>query len=212
MAMICSICSHPDVKLINRQIVSSGNLSQIARTYKVGYDSLRRHRDSHVGPAALRGVRRSDENHGVRLLEDLDDLVGSSRRILRKAEESGHSKTALLAIKETRSSISTIAAISHAMWETQNKENLITVEAAENAFLEAGFKKLTKQEQQTYSELVFKMMELSGSTFQEEEPEPDPIEVDEELHVDQEDFALKPVKVPVKKPVGMRRTTPRKRR
>jgi hypothetical protein len=145
-------------------------------------------------------VRKSTENHGARLLEDLDDLVVRARRILRKAEEDGHSKTALAAIKETRASIMSIAQISHAIWEAQQQTTIEVQAREEDKWHREGFRKLTKEKQRQYADLVYEMFALGNDRFDPEDFEdPEPESPADELYLDQEDFSLKPRQVPVRR-------------
>jgi hypothetical protein len=120
MTQVCRVCSHPKRKEIEREILAGGVLSAIARKYGVGRDSVWRHKENHIGTEIARQVRRSDQIHATKLLGDLEGLVDSARTILRKAEEDGHSGTALKAIKEVRSTLVALAQISHAMWESHS--------------------------------------------------------------------------------------------
>ena len=236
MTQSCRVCSHPDRKSIDRQILSSGNLSELSRKLGISYDSLWRHKRDHIGGAAAAGVRKSTENHGVRLLEDLDDLVITARRILREAEADGHRVTSLKAVKEVRSSILAIAQISHAIWEQQNKEQQTIIiqeqQKEQKDWIKEGLKVLTPEEHKEYRRLNIKLLAAQGGNFPEDEVEPpdpsvDPEDLGEgdrpiltvstdqnfdsagELVVDPRDHSLKPQPTPRKKQ-EMRRTTPRK--
>ena len=146
--MVCRVYSHPDRKKIDRQVISGGNMSEIAKQYDISYNSLWRHKQSHLYGAAVAGLRKSNENHGVRLLEDLDDLVITARRILRDAEADGHRTTALKAIKEVRASIVSIAQISHAIWTQQQQEAQTIIvqqqEEEQSRWFKEGWPSLTK--------------------------------------------------------------------
>jgi len=178
MTQVCRVCSHPDRKKIDREILSSGNLSQIARKYKLGYDSVWRHKNTHVGGAAAAGVRKANQNHGVRLLEDLDDLVITARRILREAEADGHRVTALKALKECRASLVSIAQVSHAIWEQQNKEQQTIIiqeqQKEEKDWIREGLKVLTPVEYTEYRRLNVKLLAAQGGNYSNEEEPPDP--------------------------------------
>ena len=222
MTQVCRVCSHPDRKAIDRQILSGGNLSEIAKANNVSYNSIWRHKQNgHIGGAALAGVRKSDQNQGVRLLEDLDDLIVTARRILREAEADGHRKTALAAVKEVRSSVLAIASISHAIWTQQNQEAQTIVvqqqEEDQSRWFTEGWPSLTKEEQTEYRRLCIKMLSNSGGhiTNEADLEEPD-LGNSGELRVDQTDFSLKPTRRSTpRKPDqdpgtgGMKRSTPR---
>ena len=73
--MVCRVCSHPDRKKIDREIVAGGNLSAISRQYNISTNSIGRHKQGHIAPALARGAEVATKNHGVQLLESLDDLL-----------------------------------------------------------------------------------------------------------------------------------------
>lgn len=179
MTQVCQVCTHEDRKRIDREIARGGNLSEIAKKYQLSYNSVWRHSREHLPGAAARGAVRSFENHGVKLLEDLDDLVATARRILREAEGDGHRRTALAAVKETRSTIESIARIQHAIWQqTQQQQTIVEVQQQQDSpqWIRDGFKTLTPAERQQYKRLCIKI--LSGTdTSNETEPEDtDPIQ------------------------------------
>lgn len=179
----CRVCQLPEKirKDIDRQIVRGINLTELVQQlnkkgFELSYDSMWRHKRDHLGPAAARGVRVAAQNHGARLLEDLDDLVTIARRILRKAEEDGHAKTALAAVKETRASIMSIAQISHAIWQEQSRDQtIIEVREEENSqFLDEFWKaiqSLPKEDQDTLRAIHFKALAKMGGSYDSEPSE-----------------------------------------
>lgn len=104
MAAPCSICTHPAVEAINRELIRGTAMSVLARRYEVGDDSVRRHRDRHLTRALGKAVeaKRLDitaerlvdwggslQLKTLKLLaraEELDDL-GNARGLIREARE-----------------------------------------------------------------------------------------------------------------------------
>lgn len=123
MTQVCRVCSHPDRKTIDREIVSGGNLSEIGRRYGIGKDSVWRHKRDHLGGAAVAGVRRSFENHGVKLLETMldrmNELTARTESLLDQAEEKDQVRNALLAVQQLRNNYQTMGTIITSMGQTE---------------------------------------------------------------------------------------------
>lgn len=173
----CKACNLPinERKQLDRDLLRGVPITTLSQRYNLSRDVLYRHKNNHLGAAAALGVRRAAENHGTRLLEDLDELVITARRILREADEDGHRKTALAAVKEVRASIVAIAQISHAIWQQQQQDATI-IEVTEQdeqsrRWFAEGFASLTENEQQTYRKLVLKMVGGIGGHSSDFDPE-----------------------------------------
>lgn len=167
----CKVCSLPveERKVLDRALLRGENITALSKKYKLSRDVLYRHKKLHIGGAAARGVRQMSENHGVRLLEDLDELVITARRILRQAEQDGHPTTALKAIKEVRGSIVALAQVTHSVWQQQNSEQqTIILEQQENQtaqWVQDGLRALTPDERTEFRRLTVKMLSAAGSQY-----------------------------------------------
>lgn len=222
MSQSCKICNHPDRKFIDTQLASGLSMSEISRKHGISYDSLWRHKESHVGPGLARAAQKSLQNHEdnllMRIVDKLDKLTVRTEGLLDKAEASGKVRDTFLGVQQLRNTYETAIKLWTTISQQQGQQRLITIEQQEgNSWLSSGFKKLSKADQEAFADITFKLYELSGGSFEEEaeyveeeQPVPPSIEADEELRVAPEDFSLRPVKIPKKKVTGMTRTRPRK--
>ncbi len=215
MSQVCSACSHSKRKSIDKEIVNNGNISKIAEKYNLSTNALYRHRDNHIGSQLLAGTTLATKNHGVALLESLDELVVCARRILHRAEADGHNKTALSALKESRLTLVSIMQTTHLLWQERLKESTIIEVSQEHQYINEqwgkNYKKLPQSEREAFQATLLKCMASTGPThYDTEEVEVDPEYVSEEIPT-----MVEPYEVPesLEAPVTtstMRRSKPRK--
>lgn len=183
----CKACNLPidDRKALDRSLLRGEPITTLSQQYNLSRDVLYRHKKGHLPAAAARGVQQTELNHGVRLLEDLDDMVSTARRILSKAEADGHSKTALLALKESRASIMAVAQLSHAIWlqQHEDKQTIVVEQQSEQEkqWLREGLAALSDQEYRVFRQLLLKMFAAAGSRDGAESPHRELSPDDEQL-------------------------------
>lgn len=190
---------HPDRKTIEKQIISGIPISTIARQYQLGRDALFSHRDRHLTPQLAGAATRSLKIHTEDLLNELLDLASTTKDILRTALEDGHRGLALKSVQQARNNIEVLTRFVLSMEEIRIKEDTIIVQEQESsAWLKEGFKKLSKQEQEQYINLVYRMVELTGGNYQDGDPDQDP---DPAFRIDPDDSSIQ-------EPVRPRRKEP----
>ena len=110
MGRYCTVCRDPNVADINAAILAGESYRDIAARHRYSAATLCRHKD-HI-PAALvkaheaREVARADD-----LLQQAQDLLASALHILRKAENRGDDRTALLANREAAGRLELLARV-----------------------------------------------------------------------------------------------------
>ena len=105
----CSICSHECLEEIDRALVRSIALSEIAALFRVSDDALSRHKANHL-PATLVKAREAQEvAQADDLLEEVRSLQSRALTILNTAEGVGDLRTALGAIREARGNLELLA-------------------------------------------------------------------------------------------------------
>ena len=99
----CSVCQHPKIAEINQAIVTNVTLRDIASQFKIGYMSVKRHKDAGHIPQALAKAQEAKE------IAKSDDLLKWTKGILSKsisymnqAEGAGDLRTAIAGVREAR--------------------------------------------------------------------------------------------------------------
>ena len=128
----CKICQLPEKtsKALDRQLISTGNISALAQQFGVSRDSLYRHKLNHIGPAAFKGVRKAAENHGVNLLQDMQDLMETTKQILESSLATGHRSLSLKAVAQIRANTEVLGKIIFSL-DQQSAQGLDPSEVAE---------------------------------------------------------------------------------
>jgi hypothetical protein len=98
----CSICHHERSEEINRALVGSTALSEIAALFRVSDDALSRHKAKHLPTALAKTEKARETAQAEDLLSELRGLQTRTVAILEAAETSGEHRTALAAIGEAR--------------------------------------------------------------------------------------------------------------
>lgn len=121
----------PDqVKQIERQIISGKSLASLSREHGVTENTLRHFRDNHLGARMLAGASRSLKQHTESLLQDMVDIMQTSKDILASAMEDNHRNLSLKAIKEIRNNVETTGKILFSI-QQQATQGLDPAEIAE---------------------------------------------------------------------------------
>jgi len=106
----CTICTHPQVNEINRQLIEHiVTYRQIADTFGVSYAALRRHRDEHLTEKAVVARQQNEEARdimqGDTVLDSLLMLKDKALGILQRAEQDEKPGIQLSSIREARACI-----------------------------------------------------------------------------------------------------------
>jgi hypothetical protein len=105
MARPCSVCTHPKRDEIDSALLIGESLRNIAKQFSVGSTAVFRHKD-HVSKTLVKAAEADAEireiTRGEDLLQQVRDLNQRTLRILRDAETTGDSRTALAAVREAR--------------------------------------------------------------------------------------------------------------
>ena len=105
----CTICVHPEAKLLDQRLVSGEAFRHIAARFEVSTGSLQRHKAAHL-PASLTKARDAEEViRADDLLDQARSLQEKALSILSKAEAAGDLRGALGAIRESRGNLELLA-------------------------------------------------------------------------------------------------------
>ncbi|GAN55470.1 hypothetical protein [Tanticharoenia sakaeratensis] len=116
MGRVCSICTHPRRRDIDRLLVNPTlSMREVAQAIPgVGEKSLERHRNNHLMPRIQKaeGLTREEVGEAVGLVGQMDELRERAMELLDKAEDSGDLRTAIAAIREARGVLDSLARLS----------------------------------------------------------------------------------------------------
>ncbi len=105
----CTVCSHPNVKEINRALVSGEANTKLSSIFAVSEQALRRHKSSHLPTKLVMAHEAEEAAQADNLLEQLGDLQRRTLAILEVAEKTRQHRTALSAIREARGNLELLA-------------------------------------------------------------------------------------------------------
>src|SRR5690242_20627807 len=114
MGRHCTVCRHPDRNAIDLALFRhQQTYDQIASRYGLVSMSLRRHQENHLRltwdlSKGLRAMLSGDN-----LLEELSDIHKETRELMAEARQQGDIRTALMAIRESRSNLDSYHRITH---------------------------------------------------------------------------------------------------
>ena len=111
MPQLCSVCTHPDRAAIDQEILVGTPVRDIAGHYGIGKSSIDRHK-KHIPVALLKAQEAVVVSNADTLLHQVKDLQSKALQILTDAQAAGDPKTALMAIREARSTLELLGKVS----------------------------------------------------------------------------------------------------
>lgn len=100
MPRSCTVCTHPDRRRIDEELVSGTPLRNVAEQFRLKPTSLHRHDHNHIPTALAKAHNAQQVAAADGLLERLEDLTTEAHRLKTKAEKGGDLRTALSAVRE----------------------------------------------------------------------------------------------------------------
>ena len=105
----CTVCSHPDRQAIDEALVLGTSQRQLAATFSLSKDAVRRHHAAHLSPA-LRKVAETRQTGGAaKAVDELAELRERARRLLDAAEAKGDLRNAGALIGQLRGIVELLA-------------------------------------------------------------------------------------------------------
>lgn len=105
----CTVCPHPDRQAIDEALVLGTSMTQLATTYELSKDAIRRHRTAHLS-SALRKVAEARQTGGsVKAIDRLEDLLQRAESLLAIAEAKGDVRNATAVIGQLRGIVELLA-------------------------------------------------------------------------------------------------------
>jgi hypothetical protein len=110
MGRYCLACFHPNRAAIDAALVEHATgYARLAARFGLSYGGIRRHERAHLAHA----FRDAEELHAMidteALVAKLEELDSAVRRVLHRGESGGDDRLVLLAVKEGRSNVDTLA-------------------------------------------------------------------------------------------------------
>lgn len=123
MPQTCRVCAHPKTKDIEDSIIQGVPHTTIAKQYDIHFQSVRYHSENHLPDKLVKAARDKGQKHADNILSGIKDLLERTNAIMEQAEDDGHNRLALDAIKEARSTYELLSKIAVKMEEYQRKNH-----------------------------------------------------------------------------------------
>ncbi len=156
MPQSCRVCAHPNTKEIETAIINGVPNTLIAEQFDVNYQSVRNHAKNHLPDKLIKAAEKDDYKHADGILSGITSLLERTNKILDGAEERGHNRLALEAIKEARSTYELLSKIAVKMEEYRRRDE-DQKESANLTNFENGLSVLTDGELETLVSLLGKV-------------------------------------------------------
>jgi hypothetical protein len=111
MSVTCKTCTHPAKEEIDKALLAGQPYRGVAKQYEASAPSVYRHQQDHLPAAMVKAVEAAEIAHGDSLLEQLKWLQVKALGILTKAEQAGDLRTALIAVREVRSTLELVGKV-----------------------------------------------------------------------------------------------------
>ena len=111
MPRSCKVCSHDEVKSIDKAIVSGESLRKIAERYDIHYSTICRHKQ-HLASKIQAASVITAAREGLSVMQQVSDFMQKAHDLLNTAEQANDTKTAIQAVRECRSCLELMARIS----------------------------------------------------------------------------------------------------
>ena len=111
MGRTCATCIHPEHEAIDKALLAGQPYRSVARQYEASPPSVYRHQQDHLPAAMVKALEVAQVAHGGSLLEQLNGLQIKALGILTRAEQAGDLRTALMAVREVRSTLELVGKV-----------------------------------------------------------------------------------------------------
>lgn len=122
MSMACTICTHDKRLEIDQAIVQGKSFQSIAKSYGVDAQCVSRHAKNHLSRQLLKHDEIRDRINSGRILDEVEDLLTRTKRILRDSEADNQRGMALGAIREIRSTLEFLSKLAITLQAIQQQE------------------------------------------------------------------------------------------
>jgi len=110
MPRTCLACSSPERAAIEKALVSGEPLRNIAERVPISPQSLLRHKE-HLSEAIGKASEKREESLGANVLAEAERLRAKAWELLKRPENEGDTRGAVVALREARECLGTIAGV-----------------------------------------------------------------------------------------------------
>ena len=110
MPRTCVACSHPERAAIDNALAAGQPFRDIAGRFSLSRSGLHRHKD-HVAQAIVKASEKREESLGANVLAEAERLRAKAWELLKRPENEGDTRGAVVALREARECLGTIAGV-----------------------------------------------------------------------------------------------------
>ena len=166
----CTVCQHPQLQEIEKQIIEDVPHTTIANQYDLGNQAVRNHSINHLPKRLVLARKRKEMQHNESILDHLNKIVSDTRNILDDAIDQDQKGLALKAIKEARSNMELLSKIAVKQREYE-KEDEQREQRKDDAKFAKGIEYLTTPELEALSYLQCKIIERDSNMVPDQRTE-----------------------------------------
>ena len=161
MPRSCTVCNDTSRLAIDRELVSGGSYSGIARRYGLNSEAVRRHARLHLSRQLVQAYDKKSLTESTELLNRIEDLLTKATTIFNRNFEKGKDALALKALTEQRNTLGLVVNIASALHQARALElELAQMQHQEASRLDVS--KLTDEELEAVVTILDKLEKDDG--------------------------------------------------
>jgi hypothetical protein len=110
MPRTCLACAHAERAAIDTALAAGQPFRDIAGRFSLSRSGLHRHKD-HVAQAIVKASEKREESLGANVLAEAERLRAKAWELLKRPENEGDTRGAVVALREARECLGTIAGV-----------------------------------------------------------------------------------------------------
>jgi hypothetical protein len=120
---ICKICSHPKRLEIDRKLVQGQTMASISKEYGMSEAAVLNHRDHHLSRQLKQAQDKKSLMASQSLYEEVDNILNKIQSLMKQAEDNGHIATAIMGVREWRSTLQFVTNLAIQLKELEMQED-----------------------------------------------------------------------------------------
>jgi len=109
MSRVCTVCTHPDINIINEKLVAGQPALRVANSHGLKEKAMRNHKDKHLPLALVQAHKIKETQTADGLLLRAEILWQRAWNLSKKAEDEKSYAAAVSAVKECRGLLELVA-------------------------------------------------------------------------------------------------------